>query len=524
MIFDATQQRLPSFLPLPESGMYSDQHKDWLVLLHVCRHWRGVVASSPSLWSTIDSHLIPHSFLKRSRGLPLTLYLGMRQEGVNKGLIDALIPHSHRFHELHISSALWDAPQPIFSLLSRPAPRLFSLTIDDKGQNGDALAPIFGGEMPVLRQLALKHFTSWPPGYFENLTHLCLYNQEVFSRPSTSSFLDYLEASPLLEDLVLSSAGPTRPDEDDFPVVPSTRIVSLPQLRCLHIDEFPAGPIVSRLLSHLDVPNMSTLHIRYMHSMHSSQPFGSFIPSDFSRLGNVNSITEWQLTRRLRSEFYDPTIIFIGSTLVTDGHFSPSELLELPLNNVREFVVKDIKNPREQFSFRVWGEIFERVPLLATLHICVHPNCLSSPTRTILSALHPQRENESSEPPTNSSPAAICPKLTTLYVHGDPKLPSLYIITLFEERTRRGSPLRTLELSGLNRRSVDPLARYANSINSEDDRADFDDELRSFTSDDVSLLQRYIDSVEYSEDPKLAVLPSLGSSLRYLVWARRRLF
>ncbi|KAK0448431.1 uncharacterized protein EV420DRAFT_1252766, partial [Desarmillaria tabescens] len=81
------------------------------------------------------------------------------------------------------------------SLLMNKEPRFIGLQ--------PALHKLFNDEMPRLKQLCLGYFTSWPKGYFTNLTHLCLYDQDRSSRPSTSNFLDILESSPQLETLAL---------------------------------------------------------------------------------------------------------------------------------------------------------------------------------------------------------------------------------------------------------------------------------------------------------------------------------
>ncbi|KAJ7707798.1 hypothetical protein B0H17DRAFT_918107, partial [Mycena rosella] len=100
-----------------------------------------------------------------------------------------------------------EGPEDVLKLrvFSSPAPRLESLTIEVAGQEdvSSTLPPIFAGHMPKLRQLALGHFTSWPKGYFHNLSALCLHNQPTDSWPSTSEFLDFIESSPCLEELAL---------------------------------------------------------------------------------------------------------------------------------------------------------------------------------------------------------------------------------------------------------------------------------------------------------------------------------
>ncbi|KAF8888685.1 hypothetical protein CPB85DRAFT_1231694, partial [Mucidula mucida] len=176
---------------------------------------------------------MPTKCLKRSADTPLTVTFGIRnhfpvpeQEHLN-----AILEHTHRIHEFHIDP--WrlrpEVPsptQPVRHLLTLPAPKLVSLTllsndvssnwgggwpgINPPGWGAPAttstshLESLFDGCMPRLRELCLEHYTSWPSGYFHNLTRLCLYKQSFgMTRPTTASFLDFLEHSPLLETLVL---------------------------------------------------------------------------------------------------------------------------------------------------------------------------------------------------------------------------------------------------------------------------------------------------------------------------------
>ncbi|THU92356.1 hypothetical protein K435DRAFT_594536, partial [Dendrothele bispora CBS 962.96] len=114
---------------------------------------------------------------------------------------------------LHLDESAWNGAGDILSQLNVSAPKLRSMTIiSDKppfhfaGPGTDVLPSIFNGEMPSLKMLLLTYYTSWPSGYFRNLTHLCLLDQcnvQPTSRPSTSEFLDFLEMSPQLEYLFL---------------------------------------------------------------------------------------------------------------------------------------------------------------------------------------------------------------------------------------------------------------------------------------------------------------------------------
>ncbi|KAF9259620.1 hypothetical protein L218DRAFT_874364, partial [Marasmius fiardii PR-910] len=93
-------------------------------------------------------------------------------------------------------------------LLTSPAPSLESLSIGTYGKDpmvaGGILPPLFNDQTPRLTQLDLEYFTSWPSNHFHNLTHICLSYQNESTRPTTSVFLDFLEASAqTLEELAL---------------------------------------------------------------------------------------------------------------------------------------------------------------------------------------------------------------------------------------------------------------------------------------------------------------------------------
>ncbi|THU92357.1 hypothetical protein K435DRAFT_210885 [Dendrothele bispora CBS 962.96] len=58
------QQTMPSFIPEREEDPFF--HSEWMSLLHVCRHWRGIIATCPMFWTRVDSGLMPAKFLQRS--------------------------------------------------------------------------------------------------------------------------------------------------------------------------------------------------------------------------------------------------------------------------------------------------------------------------------------------------------------------------------------------------------------------------------------------------------------------------
>lgn len=516
MVFQEIQQHLPSFVPLPESGPFDDQHKDWLVILHVCRHWRGIAATCPRLWSTIDSGLIPRTFLKRSGTGPLTLYLDVRKPMTSQSVIEYLAPHSHRFKEFHIDVTQWIGTTPWFSLLNRPAPQLVSLSIISRGWVVAApdIPSIFADEMPNLRQLTLGFFTSWQPGYFRELTHLSLYHQNSSTRPSTSHFLDHLESCPLLEELVLVEAGPTKVDSDDLPSTPSTRHVSLPHLRGLHLGEWPSGDLISRLLSHLSLPEKTSLHIwgSFLRSPYTN--LGSLFPTDISHLENVSGIKRWWLSRRTADELPAPTIMLSDSILLADGPFTASQLDGLPLGDVCRAHLLECDKELDQLSVDDWKAMFKQLPSVTSLSTHVDHVSYSTSTRTILSALYPQKRQK--EGPLDSE-ILLCPKLTTLIVNDDPNLPSLYILDLVEQRSLQGSPIKNIKFTDTRNLGYDNNKDYESGLGERSPGRPRHD----FTSHDASVLSRHIKDADvvYDEDPDFIDWPPPGWPFRFRAWS-----
>ncbi|KAF5346640.1 hypothetical protein D9758_013208 [Tetrapyrgos nigripes] len=459
IIFEHAQLSLSPFLP--NIHMYSQEGSEWHSLLHVCRHWRGVIAQTSFLWSTVDSSTLTAPYLRRSGGSPLTIFL-RSPAGLTKEHLDILLPHVSRIKELHFSCPSWDENNSIFDnpTLLTPAPLLQSLSVINPYNafvrdfwslltSVRATMPqLFSGETPKLKHLFLEHFTSWPSNSFTNLTHVCLFNQDRDTLPTTSAFLDFLEGSPKLEELSLIRAGPLLPDEFDHPlsVDPvllgqpssqdentisdrSSRIISLPSLRELNLGFFPETSYIARLLSHLSIPPETDMYmwgdVFISRDRHLNRSL--ILPVDTSRLANVQSITTWYLTHyrysatRSGQFLYAPfhaitgvrasdepplssssTAPFTahlgtrsssswGGNLYTYGVYSPSNLLDslprYPLHNITTFVIRDSASQPDAFRTDDWITIFREMVLLEKLRIlAVHS---PETTRTVLTALIP---------------------------------------------------------------------------------------------------------------------------------------
>ncbi|KAJ3874400.1 hypothetical protein F5051DRAFT_94190 [Lentinula edodes] len=408
-IMSGAQMQLTSFLP--DITAYEDHGREWYSLLHVCRHWRGIIARSPRLWSTIDNTLIDSEdennkknnvvherYLCRSGAAPLRVYLGVKEMKIRRKSLGVLLKHVARFKELHVIADLWeDTSTPIYNLFVEPAPTLVSLTLrtDGKDVTNGSLPPIFAGEMPSLKELTLEHFTVWPTTYFHNLTSLSLSDQ-AFNRPTTLSFLDFLQNSPVLEMLALVRAGPTLPANTDM--IPGTdRVVDLPHMRQLNLGGWPTTSTISRFLSYISLPPEADVFIWGSVFSNPDTDLTALLPANTNNLHNIQGITKWYLTHYSVAQpgdlLYVPFTAIVGSSnsLHNYGVFRSSQLLatlpRYPLHNVTSFVLRDSSYQANRFKTSVWVEIFGKLNNLEELRILAYQS--TTTTRSVLTALLP---------------------------------------------------------------------------------------------------------------------------------------
>ncbi|KAJ7284905.1 hypothetical protein C8J57DRAFT_1289813 [Mycena rebaudengoi] len=440
-IFSDSLLHVSSFLPLVPGNITQSDYSTLPLLLQVCRAWRGVIASCPRLWSKFSGSTNPLECIRRSSGTDLTVYIGLDPPGVPSDLVNALIPHIPRICEFHFASDSLEDIEKLH-LFSSPAPRLRSLTIDVNRDGlpdlGSVLPPIFAGRMPKLKQVALGHFSSWPLGYFQRLTHLCLYNQKENNWPSTSEFLDFLRCSPLLEELALIRGGPIRSQLSD--VTPSGgRRLALKRLQRLNLGDWPSSATISRFLSHLTIPRKASMYV-WGDFMCPDEDISSFLPMDTGCLRNLKTIKEWIFVRRT-----DPThhgfklIVIADSFLHTIGGFHPSQILPSALSRYPTLgAVKSLKI-REDSTFPAllrasdWRGIFLTTPALQELLIFAgeSPEC----TRAVVSALRPFK----GQPSTSNNQDILCPELKTVEFIDELDLPFFTVCAVSAERLAQGA-------------------------------------------------------------------------------------
>lgn len=563
IIFYETQQHLPDFLPMSDPSP-STWH--WLTLAAVCRHWRGLIATSPHLWSEIDSGTLPERFLKRSSAVPLKVYLGLKMYDMSEEILQSIVSQSKRFRELHLDAGSWEPSSgssgSIFHRFTSPVPVLTSLTLITEGRDivNGTLPPIFSGQMPSLRKLCLKHLTSWPRNYFQSLTHLCLYNQNPSTRPTMDEFLEFLQGSPMLEELALVRAGPTLLDVGP-PQVPPSRIISLPHLRQLEIGEWPCASLVALFLSHIHLQSQTDMYFwgdRMLNAIHNSEDAGSLallLPEDISKLENMKDIKKWYLARQPRVILDTPFVSVTGMengeegrTLYMYGTFNASQLIpaqllsRYPVSGVVSLAVRDScthTSNANGLDVEFWKQVLERLPALEKLEILAFRSV--GFTRAVIGALVPVVTSQTSLP---------CPLLTSLTIEHDVSLPAYFIRTVVETRAQfTSAPTRLKKLRVLvfepNPQNDKPINQLRSGITSDgessvgsnsdsDDTEDIrtenefqtreEEEYRRHTEDDRKLLEGCPESLgevefEYGIPLSVGIVPETWPT-RAFEWTR----
>ncbi|KAK0475273.1 hypothetical protein IW261DRAFT_1496738 [Armillaria novae-zelandiae] len=518
-IFSITQHHLPGFLPLV--GLQSPYAKamDWLCVLRVCRHWRGIAATFHPLWATIDTERSPHTFLKRSADSLITVVAGFTKSYFDRQYLTAIIESLPRIRELHAD--FWDTGSLLGSSIfftEAGAPNLVSLSLlMNKEPHFIGMQPtlhkLFNDEMPKLKHLCLGYFTSWPKGYFTNLTHLCLYDQEQSSRPSTSAFLDILETSPQLETLALVNAGPTRYIPDDLPLVPLDRLVSLRSLRELSMNCSHGIFAIPRLLSHLSLSKHANLFFWGSPLTNHEEELSSLFPSSISHLENLQNITEYRLVEYGSNRPANDTIVVVDGVLFIHGRISIPQLatipLRFPLSRVKtllfEASLSHTSNNSHDFQAetvrRMWRDTFDYLP---SMEIFVIRSNNVEKTKRILEGLYPRGEGSLEIP---------CPHLKSLrlekYTADTLSFLAFFIAVLAQERH-----IESVEIVSLEGRSID--ARHdgwgtpgdvwpviGSDLDSDTEERDaegaedeIDEEGSNLRSDGIAALKRHVKNVK----------------------------
>ena len=222
--------------------------EDVVALTHVCRGWREVFVSRPTLWTNLKcvDEDKTHVYLERSKSFPISLSLHSVYMAPPDSFFEFIPGISGRLKSLNVNLDSEDL-QFISPYLSRPAPLLEVLWMRSE-YNPELESTLFDGGLPSLRELRLEHVrTKLPWRNMINLTSFTLDSDSV----SVCQLLDFFEGAPHLRRVEIHSTSPKRSGARDG------RLVPLPHLQWMDTRNYSS----SRLFDHLLIPVGAQLHM-----------------------------------------------------------------------------------------------------------------------------------------------------------------------------------------------------------------------------------------------------------------------
>ncbi|CCL99279.1 uncharacterized protein FIBRA_01294 [Fibroporia radiculosa] len=237
-----------------EDPYFPDSYLDHRLytLLAVCRLWMDAALNCPTLWANLivyeaSSREVLEHKLARTGVVPLrvSLYGGSRLWSCLAGVM----PRIQCLHTI-INPML----QEHLDLLDSPAPSLERLCLEVPTR-GDFRSVLFQSQALHLQRLSLNRHAPWPSNRFPNLTHLYVRDWCGYGSQDLDHFLEFLQESPKLEEMILERAG--------YPgstLESTSRSIEMPCLRSLILRECHSI-IVSVVLERLQLLESATVQI-----------------------------------------------------------------------------------------------------------------------------------------------------------------------------------------------------------------------------------------------------------------------
>jgi len=405
--------------------MHDDRDRDVIALTHVCRAWRAIFTSRPSLWTNLDCVDMDKTLVYFERSKPLPINMSLHRDGprFSHEPFFKIIPHAiERLKFLFVDP---ENLQEITPHLSRPAPLLEDLIITVivgvPCYYPAVKSTLFDGDLTSLRTLQLDCvFTELPWRNMVNLTELTMVN---VIQPFAKRFLDFFESAPNLREVELHSDSPSHGTQDE-------QLVSLKFLTRICID----GGRPSLLLDHLLIPVGADLDVEM--DLPCPLTRSHHPPRFLDNLANLPNFTEIRLDNGFSEmSFSGPngrvrmvpaiSLSLVDGTRSMAGLFTlldTSKTEQLRINNYGR--TPDIPPHQLLFSMKSLRTIELR-------------NCESS--YIFIHVL---------DPGTSSSGIIVCPKLEELIIYAGRTLYIEDVIEMVAARALGGTKLKLVRIVG----------------------------------------------------------------------------
>ncbi|TCD71959.1 Delta(24)-sterol C-methyltransferase [Steccherinum ochraceum] len=365
------------------------RYYSWILVTHVCHHWRQVALNTPSLWGDIFISRIPPSptllqeVIHRSKHTPLRVHAVI----VSQNTVDAfrlVVPEFDRVEKLRLSIV-----QHYFQTLSDQLPlimpHLRTLDIRCLPTHSSSLQAISAGipiffnqcTLPSLRVMKLAScYLDWKTmALAPSLTRLEVEHPIGVSKASFEDILCALEKSPALEHLSLCHALPF------FTGCVSHGYATMRMPRMKTLKLWSEAPSSARFLGLLDIPAFTRISLSFpslsdadmqivVQSLKSRQLFDDtrpghcverlFVGGDTICLwkGSPGHGTDPEPHLRLRTSSYEPDLTALVAALCS----------HIPLHTVRTLEMGSF-NPMRNVpsSMEVWTRLLDCMPRVQSL-------------------------------------------------------------------------------------------------------------------------------------------------------------
>ncbi|RDX42262.1 hypothetical protein OH76DRAFT_1561083 [Lentinus brumalis] len=268
----------------------------WISLMLVCRHWRALGVSTPSLWQVIevgDNLRWVKLALARSAFLPIRLLFTDRFS--ESRTLSFMIPHKERIQMIVVDRSQ-TCPPPLQLLFHYPLPLLSEVDIATDGAAENSNMPhLCFAEHPMLRTLRLSFYPlPFDDSMFAQLHSMSLSDKVFYSKLLTlEDFSSALRRCARLKELRLHRVLRHLANFNPAPATESA-VVALPKLRKLVIEDHPWT--TSSFLPKLDLSPQVTLRlcIQWPGGLSDAlytESFDSLLPIDRSNIPILRSIT-----------------------------------------------------------------------------------------------------------------------------------------------------------------------------------------------------------------------------------------